>query len=181
MAPASRTICASEVASAASAALPPCRKASNPILPVNASRVTATIPFELSTAGCGRRKSPCNRQYFSNSPGGQASGDILPPAGWRDLLAVTAAGVCFASSALTELKTLEFAPTPNDSVITAIKVKHCLFADIRSALRRYCQSLCIIPPNYMSEVSEEFSRLTFIYVPAATQRRRDGKHGRGCE
>src|SRR5215813_15388753 len=106
--------------------------------------------------------SPCNRQYFSNSPGGQASGDSLPPAGWRDWLAVTAAGVCFASSALTELKTLEFAQTPSASIITAIKVKHDFFANIRSALRRYCQSLCIIPPNYMSEVSEEVSLLAFI-------------------
>src|SRR5262245_44590205 len=89
--------------------------------------------------------SPCNRQYFSNSAGGHASGDILTPLDLRGWLAVTAAGVCFASSALTELKTLEFAQTPSVNIITAIKAQHDFFANIRSALRRYCQSVCMTP------------------------------------
>jgi hypothetical protein len=56
----------------------------------------------------------------------------LPPADWRDWLAVLPAGVGSNSIALTELETLEFAPTPSASVITAIKVKHDFFASIRS-------------------------------------------------
>src|SRR5215510_4104754 len=131
--PASNAICASEVAKAASAALPPCCKASNPTRAENPLVVTATIPLSLSTAGCGRWKSRCNRQYFSNSPGSQASGDILPPADGRDWLAVLPASVGSNSSALTELETPEFAPTPSASIITAIKVKHDFFTNIRSA------------------------------------------------